>query len=208
MVIDGVTIDVPQPGPPNIFYHPKIEFFESSFGYEAYASIHPDTNYFRDWEPPMTIDFNTFTFQSAGSTLGDCIPYCDLESDYFGIILGSGTRTFDYEITTATNGDRTLIITNSEGNIAVHGDFVLSIGEFQQNHFSIFPNPVDNSLQLVLEELPISKILIFSIEGKKVSEIHFLEGKTLDVSFLRSGLYFIEITDYDNRRYVQKFIKK
>ena len=76
MVIDNVMIDVPQPGPPNIFYHPKIEFYESSEGYEAFAGIHQDANYFRDWEPPLTIEASTFTFQSAGSTLGDCFPVC------------------------------------------------------------------------------------------------------------------------------------
>ncbi len=200
MIIDGTTINTPNSA--------AIEFYESSQGYEAFAIIYGGINSWSESEPPMTIEADTFTIQSATSTLGDCFPFCELESNYFGTILGYGNRTFDYEITTATNGDRTLVVRNPEGNIAVHGDFILSNPENKQSPISLFPNPAENQLHLLAQGITVSSVNIFSIEGKQVSEMQFSENGTLDVSYLTAGLYFLELKDIEGKRYVHKFLKR
>ncbi len=207
MVIDNVMIDVPQPGPPNIFYHPKIEFYESSEGYEATASISIDNNTFFESEPPMVIGTDTFTFQFGSVTLGDCIIYCDLESNYFGTILGGANRTFDYEITTAGNGDKTLVIVSPEGDIAVHGDFILANSDFEQSRISIFPNPVENELQLVFQGFTVSDVKIISIKGKRISGVQFSENNTIDVSYFGFWVIFLGIEGSRRQKSYSKILK-
>lgn len=208
MIIDGVTIDVPQPEPSNIFYHPKIEFYESSQGYEAGTSISPDNNYFFESMPPMVIDTNTFTFQSGSVTLGNCIPYCQLEGDYLGTILGTGNRTFNYDITMATNGDRTLVITSPEGNIAVYGDFILGIQALKNKKVSLFPNPVYDKFTYSAETLTIDNLKIYTISGTKIFYSDLVDENQIDVSFLKAGLYFFQLNDETGNKYIQKFIKQ
>jgi hypothetical protein len=156
----------------------------------------------------MIITTDTFTFQSAGITLGDCNAYCDLEVNYLGTILGAGTRTFDYVITTAGNGDRTLVITNPEGDIAVHGDFILGTQDVKNTKISLFPNPVENRLRFSVEAITIANIKVFTVAGTEVFYSDLVNENQIDTSFLNDGLYFLQISDDKGNKYIQKFIKQ
>lgn len=208
MVIDGITYNVTQPNPGDPSYHPGIEFFNNSNGYQVNGFVH--FNYFFDSEPPVIIDTTTFTINSPSVTLGDCAPYCTLEGQYLGTILsaGSGPRTFDYEIIDESNGDKTLIITNPEGNIAVHGNYVLAVDSFEKTDIILYPNPVDNTLNIGSSKVIIpKKVRILSVTGKEIlhrtTELHIL-----DLSLLKPGMYFLELTTSEDKKHVQKFIKK
>ncbi len=207
MVIDGITYDVMQPHPSNPFYDPGIEFYEDGSDYQVTGFIH--FNVFTELLPPIVIEATTFTVNEPTVTLGDCIPYCDLEGRYLGTILfGPAPRTFDYEITDGQNGNKTLTITTPEGNIAVHGNYVLTVDSFEKANVKLYPNPVESMLSIEhSNELRITKAKIISVVGENILEVFAENLKTLDLSFLETGLYFIELTSIEGERYVQKIIK-
>jgi len=209
MVIDGETINVEQPHPSNPEYHPGIDFFEDSAGYQTNGFVH--FNYFFDIEPPILIETDTFTVNSPAVTLGDCEPYCDLETQYLGVVLFGltvGARTFAYEIINESNGNKTLIITTPEGNVAVHGNYILSNNSFEQANISLYPNPAKNSLNIssTFSE-SFKQYRILSMSGKVVLDKEVRSLQNIDISEINSGLYFLEITSVENQRYIQKFIK-
>jgi len=87
----------------------------------------------------------------------------------------------------------------------------LSTPDFVNNSFNIYPNPTGNDVTIsgnIVSE--ISSIKVFDLTGKNViSNTNSLEDTTvkIDMSSLRSGLYFIHITA-NNQEYVRKVMKE
>ena len=82
-------------------------------------------------------------------------------------------------------------------------DFVFS------NYFSVYPNPVHDVLTISAKEsIEVSSINICNTLGQVVLVIPNAQNtKTVDVSSLTSGNYFIKINS-DKRTSNTKFIKK
>ena len=89
-------------------------------------------------------------------------------------------------------------------------DLTLSpVDEPISNSFSIYPNPVTQSLKFSLNNISIltdARLLITDMLGRKMIEKTFSSDE-LDVSNLTGGLYLLEIKGKDVN-YVQKFIKQ
>ena len=75
--------------------------------------------------------------------------------------------------------------------------------DFSEKDFTIYPNPAQSLLNISSQE-SINNISIYNSLGNLIKES--LGETTLDVSYLKSGLYFIEVTT-DSNKSVQKFIK-
>jgi Secretion system C-terminal sorting domain/Electron transfer DM13 len=91
-------------------------------------------------------------------------------------------------------------------NCAVLGTSVL-----EKSNFKLFPNPVNNVLNIELNETSdILDAKIYNTLGalvfsqKEINE----NNKELDVSLLDSGVYFIELQDKENNRVVKRFVKQ
>ena len=85
----------------------------------------------------------------------------------------------------------------------------LSSKEFtiDPNAISIYPNPVNNVLNFnVSENVTISDISIVDITGKLINSSFNLNQKTIDVSDIQSGVYFVRFTSED-KTVTKKFIK-
>ena len=80
---------------------------------------------------------------------------------------------------------------------------ILGTNDVNDLDFSIYPNPAKNNINISTKEA-IEKIHIYSIQGILVKEI--TNNKTMDVSNLSNGIYFIEVTS-GKRKSVQKIIK-
>ena len=80
---------------------------------------------------------------------------------------------------------------------------ILGKNDIKDLNFSIYPNPAINSINISTTET-IETIHIYSIQGILVKET--TNNKTIDVSNLSSGIYFIEVTS-GKRKSVQKMIK-
>ncbi|QRM90716.1 T9SS type A sorting domain-containing protein [Lacinutrix sp. WUR7] len=104
---------------------------------------------------------------------------------------------FDFNPAIITNTVTTEIIEN------------LSVSEFNNNTFSVYPNPTENQLTIT-SKIPLSAITIFDINGRKIKDVklsnHTLQYQ-LDVANLSNGMYFIELVS-ENSHETQKFIKK
>ncbi len=125
------------------------------------------------------------------------------------IVLPVGTpfTNNDGDIPTSLGGIS--FFANTNNNELYLDDFnyiegvILGINDVSDLNFSIYPNPTINSINISTTE-SIEKINIYSIHGILVKET--TNNKTIDVSNLSSGLYFIEITS-GKRKSVQKLIK-
>lgn len=74
---------------------------------------------------------------------------------------------------------------------------------------SVFPNPTSDALYIKSSEI-FSKGVIYSIDGKLVKTISEQElvSKTISVSELTSGVYYLHISSNNNKTYTSKFVKK
>ena len=80
----------------------------------------------------------------------------------------------------------------------------ISTNNLKNSAFKIYPNPTSN--QLTIETtLAIDEILILDITGKTIKS--FTPSKTIDISDLSNGIYFIKIIGEENS-ITQKFVKQ
>ena len=80
----------------------------------------------------------------------------------------------------------------------------LSVADVDEINFSVYPNPVDDFLNIDSRD-EIRSIKIYSMEGSLVLEK--TDAKNIDVSQITSGLYFVEVST-PNGKSTQKFIKE
>ena len=73
----------------------------------------------------------------------------------------------------------------------------------------LFPNPATKEKIVIQSALPIKGIAVFDTSGKLLISVngHNIPLYELDLSPLEAGIYFIIITDLDNRRVSKKIIK-
>jgi hypothetical protein len=115
----------------------------------------------------------------AGYSVGDIIP--NTAEIYFDFNPAVITNTFETEFTT------TLLNT-----------------DFKAIEFSIFPNPTRNTVELKFSKITSNKIntAIYDIQGKLIlnSNNELLNNSiSLNVSSLKSGMYFMQVTDGVNQ---------
>lgn len=86
----------------------------------------------------------------------------------------------------------------------------LSNINFSKSKISIYPNPTKNILNFSLENnIRLKSITINDITGKSIMNFNSnIEQKTLDVSSLSSGVYFVTFSDDNGSSITKKFIKQ
>lgn len=210
MVIDGTTIDVPQAPLP--MYIPGIRFSGTDSSNYNFSADVAGINGAFDLEPPLVITPTSFTIQQPSVTLGDCSPNCILESQYLSTIISGNfnpLRTLDYEIIDEGNGRKRLTITTPEGDIAVHGNYILSIKRFDKKNITMYPNPVQKKLYFDFKGYSVEKLNILSVVGSSIFETKIShQQNSLDLSFLKPGIYFMKTTYKDGDTTVSRFIKE
>lgn len=72
---------------------------------------------------------------------------------------------------------------------------------------SLFPNPADAQLTLHTDA-PVSVILLYDLNGRILGQYQGGETRTLDVSSLAPGLYFLKVQFEKNQTTTAKFIKQ
>jgi len=91
------------------------------------------------------------------------------------------------------------------GNIVSHNFNygTLASDNFKTNKITLFPNPASKTLN-INTELPLDKITITDLTGKKVLETN---SKTINVESIAKGLYVVEVL-YGDEKWVSKFVKE
>ncbi|MCF6307854.1 MAG: T9SS type A sorting domain-containing protein [Flavobacteriaceae bacterium] len=85
-------------------------------------------------------------------------------------------------------------------------DTTLGINEFENTLFSMYPNPVKNNINISTELSEINEIKIFNTLGQLLETFN-TENNRINVSFLNSGVYFLQLNSPSGRGLV-KFIKE
>lgn len=79
--------------------------------------------------------------------------------------------------------------------------------ENDENKVIVYPNPVDNELQIDLQNNgQVKNLKVFNIQGQKVSEAQGIDK--INVASLPTGIYLIHINTDSNKKIVKRFIKK
>ena len=210
IVLDGTTITIPPTPLP--MYSPGIYFLGTDSSNYNFSADVAGINSASDIEGPLVITPTSFTIQQPSVTLGDCFPNCTLESQYLSTIISGNfnpLRTLDYEIFDEGNGRKRLTITTPEGDIAVHGNYILSIKKFDEKKIVMYPNPVKKKLHFDLRGFPVTKMNVLSIVGASIFETTISpQENSLDLSFLKPGVYFLKTTYQDGDTTVSRFIKE
>lgn len=97
------------------------------------------------------------------------------------------------------------IIDSDKDPNTIYGYTTCTLGTEQNalDNFSVYPNPVQDILHIDAA-FTVEKVNVYNTLGKKVAAS---SSKTIDVSYLPSGIYFAEILSEGNRA-VKRIIKK
>jgi hypothetical protein len=121
-------------------------------------------------------------------------------ADSLGNPMVSATVT-DYAYNSAPNQP---ILAGDSGIVSGINDY-----NDDRLHFSLFPNPVSNELQVKSSTLEPYQIEVYNLNGKKVfSENAMGLNNKFNTSDLSPGIYFYRITTGKNRYYSGKIIKE
>ncbi len=174
------------------------------------------------------VNFTDVTESSFNlSTVHDYVP-CDYtnpdeieavqlyQSFYFNLPFGTNStpkNPFTYEWVDNGHPVVDLVITNPDGDWLLYRRAYLSTPAAKKNSFRLYPNPTENILNLSSANNTISEVTIsiYDMLGKLVK---FENNKaansniSLNVSHLKSGLYFITIESKEGFKQNLKFVKQ
>lgn len=112
-------------------------------------------------------------------------PNCDVEEYMNTVLLGEGDQAYIMTVT---------------------GQETLSVNQNEINKIEVFPNPVDNQLNINLPaNLVLNEALLIDMNAK-VQNVS-LEGGVMDVSNIASGQYMLRL-DTNSGIFIHKVIKK
>ena len=136
-----------------------------------------------------------------------------------GIINGNGTATYTKAIPAGMNisNFNTIYFYCQQFNqFWDFGSFTpftnascatLSNENFATNNFKIYPNPSKGTIAIDFDENnEVKNLTIYSALGQKVfvSNQAIVANSSIDISVLRTGIYFLELIDADNNTVVKK----
>ncbi|QHI35860.1 hypothetical protein IMCC3317_12080 [Kordia antarctica] len=180
-----------------------------------------DTATYNNWNPgePNNAGNEDYTVsQSSGGwndvTNGTAYRYL-LEIDYIPTQTAGLASGSDFPIGTTTN---TFTITDLAGNSVmcsfdVTVDANLSVTENAfSNSIKLFPNPTKDVITInSVTNISIDRITILDLNGRIVKTItnigQLSDEKTIDISTLSAGMYFVKIEDTESRIAVKRLVK-
>ena len=102
--------------------------------------------------------------------------------------------------------DRALQNKWAECNCSYYNTTNIKTEEKNIANFLVYPNPVTTELRLAHLTEPC-QITIYSIDGRELLNLTNFEFETIDVSFLKAGIYFLHVKSNNNSKSI-KFIKE
>jgi plastocyanin len=177
--------------------------------------VQAQTTFDLDWEQGVNGASASFTVQVGDAvrwTWANTVPHSvttkagSTETFDSGILTGMGTQ-FTYTFTTEGVNEYDCVVhpANMFGTITVEA--VLSVQDKFERNIQLYPNPVDNELTIA-SLYQFDTYEIFDITGKRLGQ-GVGEGTytQLNVSYLPTGTYFMQVTAGDLQATV-KLVKK
>ncbi|OBX21597.1 hypothetical protein BAA08_11910 [Bizionia sp. APA-3] len=153
---------------------------------------------------------SSFIVSDLGQTLASCAISAnnDFEVLYFGLYWDNYSNPFTYNITSESNIS-TLIVTAVNGDQAIYGSARLHVEAFKMTDIKTYPNPVIN--ELIVEKQNTTESLnlhVFNMNGQLImSQSIHRKQMAINVSSLKSGVYFFVFEDTHSRKEIRKIIK-
>jgi hypothetical protein len=141
------------------------------------------------------------------SNIGMCIPsalYYDKDTSIYYTGVYCDTTTIGEDTLTGIGGNDIFITRFSIGAAYGINDIV------QDNDISLFPNPTDNSFLIGFKDKELNElnIEIYDVTGNiALVKNNIKSNHPIDISYLKSGLYFVKITDKEKYFIIKKIIK-
>lgn len=154
------------------------------------------------------LDFNDSSISTKTNTTNTNPLFTDLANGDYTLQSGSpavdtGNNTF---VTTSVDLLGHTRVFNTTVDMGVYEyNSTLSIPSIVTTQsFRVFPNPTEGVLNIVTQ-LDVENIRIFNVLGEQIFET---DAKIVDVSQLKSGVYFIQIEDNQHQVLIKQFVKK
>lgn len=127
-----------------------------------------------------------------------------LSFNFYASDLGTGYSNFG-NIIYPNNAWDGIITRFTEDDGIIYYPSSLSTDKFVKNSFKIYPNPTTNMLHFKSQS-EITKFVIYNELGQLV--LSGLNKKSVDLSTLSEGLYFIKLEDASGHLEIKKIVKK
>ena len=164
-------------------------------------------------DAPGSYDFNLF---AANRNRDDSTMDIEINGRLFSNV--NITRTFDWDIylsSTIANinlvsGENTIKLVQKRSlssrldRIVLNANEVLNTNAFNENSFSIYPNPSNGVIKIHANSKNVSYQLI-SIQGR-ILEQGSLENNTLDFSNKAKGLYILRLSSKNNTTFIKRIV--
>ncbi len=170
----------------------------TSFIHSSNSSFH----FFNPYNSDTVFVAKTDPFENVGCK-DSLYPVTPIVFNYTtaAVTYTSSSLTFTATTITIPVGSATYSSTSFCAGVTTGINSVLNSGLF-----SIYPNPANSVLTITSDSYSISKFIITEVTGKEV--MNGTAEDNIDVSHLRSGIYFISVYD-ENKRLAgtKKFVK-
>ena len=142
----------------------------------------------------------------------DCV-FSDYELDFIRDIViffrdENGPPIISYEINEVDNYKQ-LVLTNLDNDKLYYNNITLSQENFlSENTLSLYPNPVQNTLNIQNTASNLSKVQIYDLNGRLLQN-HAMQTNevSLDLSQLYSGVYFVVLENETGNQIARKIVK-
>ena len=141
-----------------------------------------------------------YWYEGLGSSFGFLTPFVSVSDNVFTLKCNVKNDTLYY---LANNIGNFLCSPSEPPNSCEYSILATGIYDLPEVMLSIYPNPVKDYIQTETNQ-EIKEIRIFDAAGH---EVKTAKGKTLDISDLKNGFYFITISTQNSRKQTLKFIK-
>jgi len=135
---------------------------------------------------------------------GDAVPVIDA-------VTSDPLATMEITQAPTAPGDGYVSVTAQDGvtyiNYTVHFNLITGIDNETENTWQVFPNPVDNQLNLTGIDGE-THIQIYTLLGERVYQSTLSENGIIDTQVLNQGIYFLNLVDQSGRATTIKLIKK
>lgn len=204
VIINGTNNPVPENGEIGDNGDVPLNFLIPPHDFQTYACNGLDGS----------LSFNdvnsSFTVSDLGQTLVSCAISANnnFEELYFGLYWANYSNPFSYGITTNSSVS-TLTITAANGDQAIYGNFRLGVSQFKVSDIKTYPNPVIDELIVEKQNTTESMTLhVFNMNGQlMLSQSIHSKQMAINVTELKSGVYFFVFEDTYSRKEIRKIIK-
>ena len=85
---------------------------------------------------------------------------------------------------------------------------VLSTNKFENNTFSMYPNPANNSIKITIDSgFEPENLKVYNILGKLILSKNIDFKNSIDISTFSEGIYIVEISNKQNEKIIKRLVK-